>query len=257
MKVRLVESSTNEYFTNDEKEQIRQCSEESGVDPKGFEKYIKDFIKRVQDTGDRYLSRVKNIYELSKEDVKKLRSEIILGSYYTSDYENSFGIDARMLSSIMDGWEEELSDPDTPYEDTAEDLYDYIHYSVEWDDDYLNQMTNKAKEDIAKEYSVDAVKEYLFSQEGIYNIVGDYQRKIVKSLLNESASGEYSNKLYEIVDNLDEGSLKEMCYALIRWLTEDDCEEFYRIYYSYEEDDLDESKKCKKISKRKGKGECK
>ena len=64
--------------------------------------------------------------------------------------------------------------------------------------------------------------------------------------MKESASGEYSNKLYELVDEMKKDRLYDMCYALIRWLTEDDCEEFYKIYYSYE-DELDEGKKYKKF----------
>ena len=45
---------------------------------------------------------------LSKEDLKKLRSEIVLNSLYIADYENSFDIPAKDVCDFFDGYVEEL-----------------------------------------------------------------------------------------------------------------------------------------------------
>lgn len=45
---------------------------------------------------------------LSKKDLWKLRSEIVLNSLYIADYENSFDIPAEDVCDFFDGYVEEL-----------------------------------------------------------------------------------------------------------------------------------------------------
>lgn len=55
------------------------------------------------------------IQDLSKEQLWKLRKEVVLNSLFTSDFENSFGIDAKECQTFFDGYMEyldELADDD-------------------------------------------------------------------------------------------------------------------------------------------------
>lgn len=65
--------------------------------------------------------------------------------------------------------------------------------------------------------------------------------KLSEKLFTESDSGEYSNKLYDLVDNMDFNNLYDMCLSLIKYLSEDDCEDFWNIYYSDFDEYFDES----------------
>lgn len=65
--------------------------------------------------------------------------------------------------------------------------------------------------------------------------------KLSERLFIESDSGEYSNKLYDLVDNMDFNGLHDMCEYFIRWLSEDECEDFWDMYYSDFDEDLTES----------------
>lgn len=66
--------------------------------------------------------------ELTEKQVKKLEKEIIFGSYYLADYENSFGVAPQEVSNYADGYLETKEDPEE-YGD-YKTFYDYIQ-SVE------------------------------------------------------------------------------------------------------------------------------
>ena len=76
------------------------------------------------------LSVYAEIGDLSFEELKTLRSEISVGSCYLADYDNSFGVDRNVVSSICDGYlewlyecfGEELADEN----DTPENFAKYI-----------------------------------------------------------------------------------------------------------------------------------
>ena len=60
-----------------------------------------------------------HIWDLDEEQLKKLRSEICVGSCYGSDYENSFDIDTEEIYNISEDYLsfiEECGDEDTPKE---------------------------------------------------------------------------------------------------------------------------------------------
>ena len=48
------------------------------------------------------LEVIRNIEDLDKEDLKKLRGEVVIGSLYFDDYLNSFGIDKNELLNWCD-----------------------------------------------------------------------------------------------------------------------------------------------------------
>lgn len=74
-----------------------------------------------------------DVNNLTKEQLWKLRQEIVLGSLYTHDYDNSFGIDPSAVCSFFDSFIEDAQMDDygkpnnrkTEEYDNAEDLYNY------------------------------------------------------------------------------------------------------------------------------------
>ncbi len=63
--------------------------------------------------------------ELSEKDVEKLQKQIVMGSLYYADYENSFGVNEHEVAAYAEGYLE--------VEDEYDSFYDYIQ-SVEWID---------------------------------------------------------------------------------------------------------------------------
>lgn len=74
-----------------------------------------------------------NSNELTKEQLWKLRQEIVLGSLYINDYKNSFGIDPQAVRNFFDSFIEDAQQDDegnynnrkTEEFDNAEELYKY------------------------------------------------------------------------------------------------------------------------------------
>ena len=74
-----------------------------------------------------------NSNELTKEQLWKLRQEIVLGSLYINDYKNSFGIDPQAVRDFFDSFIEDAQQDDegnynnrkTEEFDNAEELYNY------------------------------------------------------------------------------------------------------------------------------------
>ena len=60
---------------------------------------------------------------LTMEQLKQLRSEIVLGSLYTSDYKNSLNIDIREVQDFFDGYVEYLWE--IAEENGGDDIDDY------------------------------------------------------------------------------------------------------------------------------------
>jgi len=48
--------------------------------------------------------------EFTKEQLEKLREEIVLGSLYTADFENSFDIPAKNCQDFFDGFNDYLGE---------------------------------------------------------------------------------------------------------------------------------------------------
>lgn len=81
---------------------------------------------------------------LTKEEISKLRKEIVLNSLYTKDYENSFGIDPHKVQDFFDSfveyiWQDVIEgfeddektsvlDAEFKKHDNTEEIYDYYAY---------------------------------------------------------------------------------------------------------------------------------
>lgn len=65
-----------------------------------------------------------HITDLDEEQLKKLRSEICVGSSYYADYRNSFEIDEHEVCDYAEGYESYISDEEL--EDTPQEFADYI-----------------------------------------------------------------------------------------------------------------------------------
>ena len=96
-----------------------------------------------------------DVNNLTKEQLWKLRQEIVLGSLYTHDYDNSFGIDPSAVSNFFDGFIEDSQvddfgksiDREVEEYDNAEDLYNY-YCSCEnpfGEIESINESSNKHK----------------------------------------------------------------------------------------------------------------
>ena len=79
-------------------------------------------VKTVYDAVRKELNEI-HLNELSEEEVEELRSQIIMGSIYYADYDNTFGVDTHEVAAYADGFLE--------VEDEYDTFYDYIQ-SVEW-----------------------------------------------------------------------------------------------------------------------------
>ena len=83
--------------------------------------------------------------ELTKENLWKLRKEIVLNSLYLSDYENSFGIDKEDLFYFFEGYLEDLG---YLMEENIENYFDEMFF------DYLGEYDT---EDNLYKYYLDIV----------------------------------------------------------------------------------------------------
>lgn len=64
------------------------------------------------------------LYQLSREEVEGLCRQIVMGSLYVADYENTFGVDEREVLDYADGYLEAKENPEEFGE--YETFYDYI-----------------------------------------------------------------------------------------------------------------------------------
>ena len=110
-----------------------------------------------------------DVNNLTKEQLWKLRQEIVLGSLYTHDYDNSFGIDPSAVCSFFDSFIEDAQMDDygkpnnrkTEEYDNAEDLYNY-YCSCEnpfGEVEDINESDTEIKEDVAIDKDPDLDKE--------------------------------------------------------------------------------------------------
>lgn len=143
-------------------------------------KVIINASRKYLDDGCYLLSESTNIdvNNLTKEQLWKLRQEIVLGSLYTHDYDNSFGIDPSAVCNFFDSFIEDSQVDDygrpnnrkTEEYDNAEDLYNYyrscenpfgevenINESTEFDINEIDVNEPNSMETIRKYVSVPEV----------------------------------------------------------------------------------------------------
>lgn len=87
-------------------------------------------VKTVYDAIRKELNDI-HLQELSKEDFKKLERQIVMGSLYVDDYENTFGVSPIEVASYAEGYLEAKDYPEECGE--YDSFYDYVQ-SVEWID---------------------------------------------------------------------------------------------------------------------------
>ena len=67
----------------------------------------------------------RDVTELSREDWMKLRSEINLGSVFIGSYDNSFGVDPKMLCDMCEMYLSEVDDSEISPESFARYMAEY------------------------------------------------------------------------------------------------------------------------------------
>lgn len=70
-----------------------------------------------------------HLQELTEKEVEELQEQIVMGSLYVSDYENTFGVNPNEVCNYADGYLEAKDNPEEYGE--YDTFYDYIQ-SVEW-----------------------------------------------------------------------------------------------------------------------------
>lgn len=114
-----------EYVTLDDKGGVKGINfDEEYVSIKA--KDVKPIYEEVRnELGERHL------YELSAKEVAKLEKQIVFGSVFMSDYENTLGVSPKEVCNYAEGFLETQDKPDEyGYYDS---FYEYIK-SVDWND---------------------------------------------------------------------------------------------------------------------------
>ena len=105
--------------------------DENKIDRKPWEEIANELYKKTNKNINESASV--DINNLTKEQLWKLRQEIVLGSLYTNDYNNSFGIDPSAVCNFFDSFIEDSQVDDygkpnnrkTEEYDNADDLYNF------------------------------------------------------------------------------------------------------------------------------------
>lgn len=82
----------------------------------------------VYEAGCDNLEVYNTIWDLTHDELKELRGQVVLGSCYTGDYANKFGIDSNQVYTFCEGYGESIGWKDE--DDTPEAFADYCE-SVE------------------------------------------------------------------------------------------------------------------------------
>lgn len=69
-----------------------------------------------------------DLSDLTNEQLQQLRSEIVVGSMYLSDYENSFHINENEVYDISESYDIWCEENDI--EDNAENFAEYVQYHL-------------------------------------------------------------------------------------------------------------------------------
>ena len=163
--------------------------------------------------------------EMSKRNLWALRTEITLGSLYTSDYENSFQILPRMVQDFFDGYieylwelaEENNKKADIDFEDLVE-IYDNADNLESWyycfDEDplptYVEVLESLfAKEGYHIEINNDTVTFYKTAPNGLdfsFEVdIGDDINDFSKNIYNTFMDYDVSYETYLWLDNTGHG----------------------------------------------------
>lgn len=79
----------------------------------------------------RHLTRIKRLEDFTREDLARLRSEVVLNSDYYNDYRNTFCISSRSVSLFFDSYLDDITDM------AREDGYQWNY--AEWGSAYYKE----------------------------------------------------------------------------------------------------------------------
>lgn len=121
---------------------------------------------------------------LNKDELKQLRKEIVLGSLYLSDYENSFNIDPKAVKDLCDGF--------------IEDVWDKVNNR----DDYFKEYSDKSDEEL--------IDMDIHNFESFYDYYTSIEDNIVVKPTLESKECKFKPELKDVEEcgTLKEGSTK-------------------------------------------------
>lgn len=162
--------------------------------------------------------------EMTKENLWNLRKEIMLGSLYTSDYENSFQILSTIVQNFFDGyieylWElaEENNKKDIDFEDLIK-IYDNANNLESWyccfDEDPLMTYIEVleplfAKEGYRTEINYDTITFYKKAPNGLdfsFEVnIGDDIEDFARNIHNLFMDYDVSYETYLWLDNTGHG----------------------------------------------------
>lgn len=157
-------------------------------------KVIINASRKYLDDGCYLLSESTNIdvNNLTKEQLWKLRQEIVLGSLYTHDYDNSFGIDPSAVSNFFDSFIEDAQMDDygrpnnrkTEEYDNAEDLYNYYRSC----ENPFGEVENiNESEDVKRDLAIEPGSDEEMELDSLYdrkikNYICSYCHKSIKNI---------------------------------------------------------------------------
>lgn len=108
---------------------VQDCDGEKFWNMMEYGYYCPIGLRPLTDVEEEYIDLLRDekeihIIDLDEEQLKKLHSEISVGSSYYADYRNSFDIDEKEVCNYADGYESYISNEGL--EDTPQEFADYI-----------------------------------------------------------------------------------------------------------------------------------
>lgn len=146
---------------------LGESKKSSKATKKLSEKVDPEALAELNAEKEKKLANVKSLANLSVDELKQLRADVVMGSIYLDDYENRFGIDPDYVYATFEGYADylgELMQDEIPgYDDskfydyldeydTPDHMDEYFNYMVEWSDDDIKAMTKQARDDIEDWY---------------------------------------------------------------------------------------------------------
>lgn len=183
------------YDEDGDKEFIKALENGTTLDKNSdLAKVIINASRKYLDDGCYLLSESTNIdvNNLTKEQLWKLRQEIVLGSLYTHDYDNSFGIDPSAVCNFFDSFIEDAQMDDygrpnnreTKEYDNAEDLYNYYRSC----ENPFGEVENiNESEDVKRDLAIEPGSDEEATLDSLYdrkikNYICSYCRKSIKNI---------------------------------------------------------------------------
>lgn len=162
-------------LTDEEKDLIADVANEEGINKDTLEKIVIEKLKERLEAYNDEIDSCKTLDNLSKDELKELRSDITIGSYFTVDYNNRFGLDPTDILGLSDGYTEYIDEANL--EDTPENFAAYVQENEYPKDFGLNKQWIKEYQDEAMDY-----RNNLLSYTELTEVAYAIQRGIIKKV---------------------------------------------------------------------------